>query len=344
MELERKIKIISDKLAYLAFLIESRAGLKMYDIHIISESFYAELFNLIFGCNLTNLNLSEPNAKAIDLIDTTNKWIVQVSSNNSKKKVMSSLKLIDRDKYTGYHFFFISISKDVSHLKKCIFKSPEGITFNPNEDCYDNKSLIKCIEAKGIDCIGKVYDYLNQSRIEMPDGNELINKINNCPKGKEGWSQFEEIGGEVFTYLFADSFRNYKCTIQETTTDGIFRRDMIVYNTFKESPSFWQLVKEDYNANLIIIDFKNYTDLLNPDQFYNPSKYMNKLAGHFAIVISRCGLNESAKKLQLKLLEEEKLIMCLSDVELINLIKIKMEGQDPLCTLEEMFYTLCKQK
>ena len=179
---------------------------------------------------------------------------------------------------------------------------------------------------------------------EISKGKELTNKINNCPKGKEGWSQFEEIGGEVFTYLFADSFRNYKCTIQETTTDGIFRRDMIVYNTFKESPSFWQLVKEDYNANLIIIDFKNYTDLLNPDQFYNPSKYMNKLAGHFAIVISRCGLNESAKKLQLKLLEEEKLIMCLSDFDLINLINHKMQGQDPLCAIEEMYYTLCQHK
>lgn len=179
---------------------------------------------------------------------------------------------------------------------------------------------------------------------EVSNGTELINKINECPKGKEGWSQFEEIGSEVFTFLFADSFRNYTPKIQKTTTDGIFRRDMIVNNTFKEVPSFWHLMKNDYNANLIIIDFKNYTDLLNPDQFYNPSKYMNKLAGHFAIVISRCGLDESSKKLQLKLLEEEKLIMCLSDDDLINLINKKMEGEDPLCTLEDMYYTLCQNK
>ena len=122
MELERKIKIISDKLTYLAFLIESRAGLKMYDIHIISESFYAELFNLIFGCNLTNLNLSEPNAKAIDLIDTTNKLIVQVSSVNTKQKVQKSLEKIDTSKYADFRFLFISISKDVSRLRKNTFK------------------------------------------------------------------------------------------------------------------------------------------------------------------------------------------------------------------------------
>ncbi len=176
------------------------------------------------------------------------------------------------------------------------------------------------------------------------DGNKLINRINECPKGKEGWSKFEEIGSKVFTYLFEDSFRNYKYTLQTTTTDSIFRRDMIVHNTFKESPSFWQTVKNDYKANLIIIDFKNYTNLLDPDQFYNPSKYMNKLAGHFAIVISRCGLTESSKKLQLRLLEEDKLIMCLSDVDLINLINKKMEGQDPLCTLEDMYYTLYQNK
>ena len=166
MELERKIKIISDKLAYLAFLIESRAGLKMYDIHIISESFYAELFNLIFGCNLTNLNLSEPNAKAIDLIDTTNKLIVQVSSDNTKQKVQSSLDGIDTSKYAGFRFLFISISKDVSHLRKNTFNTPEEVTFNPNDDCYDRTSLVNHIVKKGIECIERVCDYLNRTVIE----------------------------------------------------------------------------------------------------------------------------------------------------------------------------------
>ncbi len=164
MELERKIKNISDKLAYLAFEIESRAGGKLYDIHIISESFFAELLNIIFGLKLKNINFEEPNAKAIDLIDKEHKLIAQVSSDNSKGKVLESLKKIDRNRYAGYHFLFISISKDVSDLKKIEFDH-DGIDFNPNDDCYDRNSLINHIVAKGIDCIEKVCAYLNRTVI-----------------------------------------------------------------------------------------------------------------------------------------------------------------------------------
>ena len=175
-------------------------------------------------------------------------------------------------------------------------------------------------------------------------GDVLIKKLKNCPKGKEGWKQYEDIGGEIFCFLFADSFRNYTYEFQSTTADGIFRRDMVVNNTFKDSPSFWQLVKNDYKSNLIIIDFKNYQDPLNQDEFFNPSKYMTKLSGNFAIIFSRCGLDESAKKFQIKLLEENKLLLCLSDANLIDLITQKTNGQNPLCSLENIYYDLCKSK
>ena len=144
--------------------------------------------------------------------------------------------------------------------------------------------------------------------------------------------------------MFADSFRNYTYEFQSPTADGIFRRDMVVNNTFKDSPSFWQLVKSDYKSNLIIIDFKNYKDQLNQDEFFNPSKYMTKLSGNFAIIFSRYGLDESAKKFQIKLLEENKLLLCLSDANLIDLITQKTNGQNPLCSLENIYYDLCKSK
>ena len=71
---------------------------------------------------------------------------------------------------------------------------------------------------------------------------------------------------------------------------------------------------------------------------------MNKLAGNFVIILSRCGLDESAKKFQIKLLEDNKLVMCLSDANLIDLINQKVNGQNPLYSLENMYYTLCKNK
>ncbi len=354
MELQKDINIIHEKLAILSTEINLRGEFNMYYI----QTFFAELTNLIFGYQLKNINIYERNAKAIDLIDTENKIIVQVSSNNSKVKVQSSLDGIKEEyKKKNYHFIFISISREAAHLKRQSFKIPEGIIFDPKNDCFDNHTLITHIVSKGNECIKKVSDYLNETVVYKErnssddnelktniDGNELINKINQCPKGQEGWSQFEDIGIEVFSYLFADNFRTFDYDIQSTTNDKISRRDMVINNNYKESPCFWQLVKDDYGANLIIIDFKNYSNKLNRDQIFNTSKYMNKVAGNFVIVISRCGLNVSAEQEQLNLLYEKKLIISLSDTDLIDLINKKMKGQNPLDSLDKKYYTLCKKK
>lgn len=163
MELQRKINTIFEKLSILSTEIRLRGGFNMLDINVVSESFFAELMNRIFGYHLSNLNLSEQNAKSIDLIDPTNKLIVQVSSDNSKKKVQTSLSGIDNSKYDGYHFLFVSIAKEVSHLKKEKFAPISGISFAPDTDCYDIKSLIKLIEEKGSDCVQNVSEYLSKT-------------------------------------------------------------------------------------------------------------------------------------------------------------------------------------
>lgn len=164
MELQNYINIIYDKLAILSTEIRLRGKFNMYDIHIVAETFFAELMNLIFGYQLKNINLYEHNAKAIDLIDTENKIIVQVSSDNSRGKVQSSLSGIKEEyKQNNYHFIFISISEEVTKLKEKSFEIPEGIIFDPKNDCFDNKSLITHIESKGIECIKRVSDYLNKT-------------------------------------------------------------------------------------------------------------------------------------------------------------------------------------
>ncbi len=163
MELKRKIDIIFEKLSILSTEITLRGGFNMLDINVISENFFAELLNLIFDYKLTNLNLAEQNAKSIDLIDNDNKLIVQVSSDNSKRKVQTSLSGIDNSKYDGYRFLFVSIAKGVSHLTTEKFASLSGIFFDPETDCYDIKSLIKHIEANGSDCIQNVSDYLSKT-------------------------------------------------------------------------------------------------------------------------------------------------------------------------------------
>lgn len=185
---------------------------------------------------------------------------------------------------------------------------------------------------------------IDDSYKEVPVGERLKKQLEQCPKGKECWHQYEKIGTEIFHYLFKNTFRNYTFEFQSSTSDGTQRRDLVVNNTYKDSSSFWQLVKSDYNSNLIIVDFKNYCEKLNSDNFYNPTKYLNSLVGNFAIVFSREGLDDTAKKVQQRLLSEKKLVLCLSDANLTDLINQKMNGQEPLDSLENMYYTMCKNQ
>ena len=107
---------------------------------------------------------------------------------------------------------------------------------------------------------------------------------------------------------------------------------------------FWQLAKSDYHSNIIVVDFKNYREAMNSDSFYIPTKYLNSTVGNFVIVFSRCGLDDTAKKVQQRLLTEKKLVLCLTDTDLISMINQRVNGQDPLNSLENMYYTMCKNQ
>ena len=137
--------------------------MNLHDSNVLLEDVFKEILNITYGLELQNANLIKQNIKAIDLIDCSSKTIIQVSSDNSKTKVQTSLDKIELPKYDGYTFKFVCISKGVSHLKKHHFNVPEGISFNAETDCYDDKRIVRDVLAKDIDTIRKLALYLEES-------------------------------------------------------------------------------------------------------------------------------------------------------------------------------------
>src|ERR1035437_8567047 len=117
---------IEEKLNGLAYRLEVRGGLNLLDLHLHSENFHQHFFNLLFGFSLRNLNTVSQNTAGIDLIDETNKIVVQVSSTATKQKIDSALGK-DLSAYKGYAFRFISISKDAANLRTKTFINPHGL-------------------------------------------------------------------------------------------------------------------------------------------------------------------------------------------------------------------------
>jgi hypothetical protein len=159
---------IESTLSLLATRIEMRGGLNILDLHLHSENFYLHFFNLLFGWELQNLNAVRSNAAGIDLVDTTNKIIVQVSATATKQKIESALAK-DLSAFKEYSFKFISISKDAKGLRTIKYSNPHKLIFLPAEDIYDVPSLLKLIAPMPIDRQNKIYKFLKKELKSEPD-------------------------------------------------------------------------------------------------------------------------------------------------------------------------------
>lgn len=136
---------IEDKIDYLSYRIGKRGKINLLDLNIYSETFFAEMINMLLKLNLKNMNAIKQNVEGIDLIDHDNKVVAQVSSTNTKQKIENSLKKEIIKKYKDYRFIFIPIVGDSDALRLKIFRNPHGINFNPEEDIYDTKAILNLV-------------------------------------------------------------------------------------------------------------------------------------------------------------------------------------------------------
>lgn len=136
---------IEDKINYLSYRISKRGKINLLDLNIYSETFFAEMINMLLKFDLKNMNAIKQNVEGIDLIDHKNKVVAQVSSTNTKQKIESSLKKKIIQKYKDYRFVFIPIVGEADVLRTKTFANPYGITFNPEEDIYDTKAILNLV-------------------------------------------------------------------------------------------------------------------------------------------------------------------------------------------------------
>lgn len=185
---------IEDKLNTLSMRINKNGKLNLLDLHTHSEYFYRDFFNTLYGWDLRNLNDKTQNIEAIDLVDDTKKFLVQVSATNTKAKIDSCLEKKSIKKYLTYTFKFIAISKEADELRSKTYSNPNGINFNPLSDIYDCKSLLKDILSLDTVSMKKIYKFIktelgNEVDIVKLDSNlaVIINIL-----AKEDWGAIEK--------------------------------------------------------------------------------------------------------------------------------------------------------
>ncbi|HDE7973649.1 TPA: SMEK domain-containing protein, partial [Staphylococcus aureus] len=112
-----------DTLIRLNTKIEELGKINILYNHIYSEYFFRDLLNIVYGYSLENYNKNKKNAPAFDLIDNTNKIIIQVTATCKKQKIEDTLKkeYLTNKMEEGYRLKFIFIGKQNNNIKNYIF-------------------------------------------------------------------------------------------------------------------------------------------------------------------------------------------------------------------------------
>ncbi|NQE06022.1 hypothetical protein C5S32_09145 [ANME-1 cluster archaeon GoMg1] len=168
---------------------------------------------------------------------------------------------------------------------------------------------------------------------------KLLSTLKNCPKGIKGWWEFEDICIDIIDFVFRDSFRNFKIKTQSRTYNNLDIRDAIVQNTGKD---FWKELRLDYDAKNMVFEFKNLTNEFGKEELIQTSDYLDKESlGKVGIIFSRKGLSKAGVKKQRSLLTNaKKLILVLTENDLIDLVNKKLRNEEPEQILEALKFEL----
>lgn len=167
----------------------------------------------------------------------------------------------------------------------------------------------------------------------------LIECLEGIPSGPEHWIEYQSLCKEILNFCFVppllDPFE------EERTDGGLHRRDLI-YHIPHGVGGFWDYIKIAYSALAVIVDCKNYSESLRQNEVVITSKYFgSKKLGNFGIMVSRKGLHDSGRKQQLdRWIHHDEMIVCLSDDDLKDMIRLKLEGEDPEIVIDFHIRTL----
>jgi hypothetical protein len=170
---------------------------------------------------------------------------------------------------------------------------------------------------------------------------ELIERLRNCPLGAAGWREFEDVCVEILTRLFVPPLTRPR--IQARTYSGTDRRDAVFANRNINGHGNWGHLFNELNARMVLFEFKNYgAEEVGKDETNQTRNYLTAPMGRLAMICSRRLPDNGAHiKRNTIFSEDGKVILFLTDENLIEMLHMQERGEDPsdlLMDLVESFY------
>lgn len=162
---------------------------------------------------------------------------------------------------------------------------------------------------------------------EKSENCSLKEKLQRIKPGLEQYPQYEDVCVEILRYVLGDYLTLWN--VQEKTNNGMYRFDLCCKIKSGTNQDFFNMVQQYFNTKYIVFEFKNYNEQITQKEIYTIEKYLyEKALRRVAVIISRRGANENAlAAAKGSLRETGKLILCLSDKDIMALIDIKDKNE-----------------
>ena len=154
-------------------------------------------------------------------------------------------------------------------------------------------------------------------------------QLKDIQPGKEFFKEYEKICTEILKNVLGEYLSLW--AVQEHSNDGLYCFDLCCKIKNGVNQDFFNTIQNYFNTKYIVFEFKNYKEKITQREIYTTEKYLYKKAlRSVAIIVSREGASRNALSATKGCLRENgKLILCLSDKDLNELIRIKEKDEQP---------------
>jgi len=176
--------------------------------------------------------------------------------------------------------------------------------------------------------------YVINNRIYLTDKNQklisLSNKLENVQPGKDQFQEFENIVEEFLSVLFPDDLKDPHSQVDRGNGSGTI--DITFLNT--ANSNFWNFVLNRYNSLHVPVEAKNTENMTVHDirQIYSR---LDSVRGRFGLIVSRDVSDSDIS--QVKDMMNGGVAIPISDDDLIDMMKTKLEGGEPSRIIESIF-------
>lgn len=180
----------------------------------------------------------------------------------------------------------------------------------------------------------------------MSQVTDFIQRLDACPLGAPGWSNFEDLCTEILEFLFVPPLR--PAQRQAKTYSGINRRDAVLPNrniATNQQPNStnWHHLFQELDARMVLFEFKNYDNTeIGPDEVNQVLNYLTNPMGRLAILVcSKPPNNQAHIRRNTIYSNDKKVILFMTKGQLKEMLGMKERNEDPsdlIMDLLELFY------